>query len=314
MTHVPLVSIVIPVFNGANYLRYAIESALAQTYAHIEVLVINDGSTDGGSTERIARAYGDRLRYIEKPNGGVATALNEGLDQMRGDYFSWLSHDDVYYPTKVERQVAVLTGRERSTVVYSNFDVIDFSGRIIRSVTHRPVPESMFRPALIHVSDAHGCSLLIHRSHFDRVGRFDPHLRYTQDYDMWFRMGRDTRFVCMPDRLIQSRTHADAGSTRHDTRLEEYWLYKRAIEDLTPAELTFAGDPAATYITLAVGLAATPQRCTAAAVAYDKYKSTLRHRLRHLPMEMRYHGYRIRNLARCAIASRDRIRHGDYDS
>ena len=104
----PKVSIVIPVYNGANFLREAIESALAQTYENIEVIVVNDGSTDSGTTEEIARSYGDRLRYYHKENGGVASALNFGIREMRGEYFSWLSHDDVYYPNKVETQIQYL--------------------------------------------------------------------------------------------------------------------------------------------------------------------------------------------------------------
>ena len=90
----PLVSIVIPVYNGSNYVRDAIDSALAQTYKNCEVIVVNDGSQDGGATDEICRSYGERIRYFRKENGGVATAVNLGIEQMRGEYFSWLSHDD----------------------------------------------------------------------------------------------------------------------------------------------------------------------------------------------------------------------------
>ena len=88
----PTVSIIIPVYNGSNYLQEAIDSALAQTYPNCEILVINDGSCDEGKTEAIALSYGDRIRYFKKENGGVASALNMGIRQMTGEYFSWLSH------------------------------------------------------------------------------------------------------------------------------------------------------------------------------------------------------------------------------
>ena len=104
----PLVSIIIPVYNGSDYLRTCIDSALAQTHPAIEVIVVNDGSTDDGKTAAIATSYGKRIRYVEKENGGVSSALNRGIEEMSGDYFSWLSHDDVYAPTKIERQLAVL--------------------------------------------------------------------------------------------------------------------------------------------------------------------------------------------------------------
>src|SRR5262245_26319850 len=97
----PRVSIIIPVFNGSNYLREAIDSALVQTYQNTEIIVVNDGSNDNGKTREIALSYGQQIRYFEKENGGVSSALNMGICKMTGDYFSWLSHDDVYNPEKV---------------------------------------------------------------------------------------------------------------------------------------------------------------------------------------------------------------------
>ena len=91
----PKVSIIIPVYNGANYVSEAIDSALAQTYKNIEIIVVNDGSSDDGATEKIAKSYGDRIRYFAKENGGVSSALNFGIRQMTGEWFSWLSHDDL---------------------------------------------------------------------------------------------------------------------------------------------------------------------------------------------------------------------------
>ena len=81
----PKVSIVIPVYNGANYLSEAIDSALAQTYSNIEILVVNDGSNDEGATERIAKSYGEKIRYFAKENGGVSSALNLGIREMHGE-------------------------------------------------------------------------------------------------------------------------------------------------------------------------------------------------------------------------------------
>ena len=101
----PKVSIIIPVYNGAEFMREAIDSALAQTYPHIEVIVVNDGSRDDGATREIALSYGDRIRYFEKENGGVSSALNLGIRNMTGDYFSWLSHDDAYLPDNVQASV-----------------------------------------------------------------------------------------------------------------------------------------------------------------------------------------------------------------
>ena len=91
----PKVSIIIPVYNGSDYLQQSIESALAQTYKNIEVIVVNDGSNDNGATEKIANYYRDKIKYFSKPNGGVSSALNFGISKMEGEWFSWLSHDDI---------------------------------------------------------------------------------------------------------------------------------------------------------------------------------------------------------------------------
>ncbi|MGE0527783.1 MAG: glycosyltransferase family 2 protein, partial [Bdellovibrionales bacterium] len=119
----PLVSIVIPVFNGEEFLEQAIASALDQDYPNLEILVINDGSVDGSA--RIANKFGAAIRYFEKSNGGVATALNEGLQRMSGDYFSWLSHDDLYSSNKISAQMARLAelGYPEDVICFSNYEI-----------------------------------------------------------------------------------------------------------------------------------------------------------------------------------------------
>lgn len=211
-----LVSIIIPVYNGAAYLREAIDSALAQSYSPIEVLVINDGSADNGQTARVAQTYGHRVRYFEKENGGVASALNMGVSNMRGEYFSWLSHDDRYRPDKILRQVQALERCGDPTRIaiggYVNFtnekgvvQKMDFSR--LYGAERMEIP--LF--AVFHRA-VHGCTLLIHKSHFERVGLFDESLRTTQDYDMWFRMMRGQRILYTGGLDVESRIHPEQGS------------------------------------------------------------------------------------------------------
>ncbi|MBB6732240.1 glycosyltransferase [Cohnella zeiphila] len=237
----PLVSIVIPVYNGANYMREAIDSALAQTYPNIEVIIVNDGSKDEGETERIALSYGDRIRYLHKNNGGVATALNYAIEEMKGDYFSWLSHDDLYYPQKVEKQIEALqnSGNERSIVLsdvdFMETDVVTTQLKLSNMHTVEQLQNSVF-PVIEGL--IHGCSLLIHKSHFERVGQFDESLITTQDYDLWFRMFRYERLLYVPESLIIGRLHPDQGSRtipQHQT--ERNQLYIGFIEQLTELEM-----------------------------------------------------------------------------
>ena len=196
----PLVSIVIPVYNGANYMREAIDSALTQSYDNTEVIVVNDGSRDSGATDAIARSYGEQIRYFTKENGGVSSALNTGIRNMRGEYFSWLSHDDLYLPDKIRSQVEVLSALGRDDVVaICAARTINSESKEISSVasgkaewTKRAVGEVIsWENALCDVIDNgsyNGCSLMIPRGAFAKAGEFDESLRYCQDLLMWMRI------------------------------------------------------------------------------------------------------------------------------
>jgi hypothetical protein len=209
---IPLVTIVIPVFNGARYLAEAIDSALAQTYKHIEVVVINDGSTDGGNTESVALSFGERIRYYHKPNGHVASALNFGIRHMRGEYFSWLSHDDLYKPTKIETQIRAIARLGPKTVVYGDFETLDQVSQVVTPIRVEDVPPESFRYWIARTSALHGCTLLIPKLCLEAAGLFNESLRTTQDYDMWFRMARFCRFIHLPGIVVTSRQHSEQGT------------------------------------------------------------------------------------------------------
>jgi glycosyltransferase involved in cell wall biosynthesis len=201
----PKVSIVIPVYNGSNYLHQAIDSALAQTYANVEVIVVNDGSNDNGKTEAIAKSYRDKIRYFSKANGGVASALNFGIKEMKGDYFSWLSHDDLYYLEKIEEQIDFLRSFEgNDVIVYSDYDLIDEYSELIHEVSIPHYEPNQFVYELLKCSFLHGCTLLVPRICFDTIGVFDEILATTQDYQLWVRMSKIYDFVHLPKRLVST--------------------------------------------------------------------------------------------------------------
>ena len=127
----PKVSIIIPVYNGSNFMKCAIDCALAQTYENTEIIVVNDGSNDDGKTEAIALSYGEQIRYFSKPNGGVSSALNCGIANMTGDYFAWLSHDDAYSATRIEDAVKLLKSHnllKRKYIGFTGGYVADVNG------------------------------------------------------------------------------------------------------------------------------------------------------------------------------------------
>lgn len=195
MDKLPLISIVIPVYNGSNYLKETIDSALSQTYENFEVIVVNDGSTDNGATEEIALSYGNKIRYFYKENGGVSSALNCGIKEMKGEYFSWLSHDDKYEPTKLVNLVSALNeiGDHEKVIAISGVCFIDANSEKIRNCRSELTPNRLYSGhEMLEYSLSHGvlngCAMLIPRSAFEELGGFEETLRYNQDALKWYQM------------------------------------------------------------------------------------------------------------------------------
>ena len=187
-------------YNGGHYLRLAIDSALNQDYGNIEVLVIDDGSTDGGVTAEIARSFGDRITFIQQENRGVGGAMNTAVRNMTGHYFSWLSHDDIHLPHKARSQIDFIKRLGKlEACVCSDYELIDENGDSISFVRHPVGPiRNNPRLALLH-GLINGCTLLMPRHVLQEFGLFDEKLRYTQDYDLWGRVLTRYEFFHQPD-------------------------------------------------------------------------------------------------------------------
>lgn len=233
-----LISIIVPVYNGSNYLCEAIDSALVQTYTNVEIIVVNDGSNDDGRTEEVALTYGNKIKYFSKPNGGVGSALNYAIEKSTGAYISWLSHDDVYKPNKLERLALLMSDLPANTILYTDYELIDCDSKQIGiqrlnniELTRKPI-YSLLRGAM------HGCSMLIPREAFDECGLFNESLKTTQDYDLWFRMRKKYTFHHVPEVLISSRFHDDQDSKKHpDVIREGNELWIRFAEEITEEEI-----------------------------------------------------------------------------
>ncbi len=248
MKYKPLVSIVIPVYNGSNYMAEAIDSALSQTYDNVEVIVVNDGSKDDGKSDEIARSYGEKIRYFSKENGGSSSALNEGIKNMRGQWFSWLSHDDLYYKDKVQKQVEYLnllldSGISEDAVwkniLFTACDFINGEGKLIKKSKFEN--EKALSEKIANLSgneyliceptkyNFYGCGCLINRKAFDIVGGFDEKLRLINDLDMWYRLyAGDFKLHYMPEALTIGRIHKgqisrNIGFSYHNSEQDMLW-------------------------------------------------------------------------------------------
>jgi len=240
----PLVSIVIPVYNGNNFLKEAIDSALAQTYKNLEIIVVNDGSID--NTEEIALSYGDKIRYFSKPNGGTSTALNLGIENMRGSYFSWLSHDDLYYPKKIERAIEELSKLDdKNTIIISDLDCIDEKYTKIFSTAnyqeHRdayPKRNNFYLYPVVY-NKTHGCTHLIPKAVFETVGLFDVKWLVAHDFEFYYRAFAKFPHKYINEVLVTARESSKRQGKRSHTRgnIEYSLLYINILENLSENDI-----------------------------------------------------------------------------
>lgn len=224
----PKVSIIIPVYNGSDFLSFAIESALAQDYNNIEIIVVNDGSNDNGKTKKIAKKYGNKIRYFEKENGGVSTALNYGIKKMNGEYFSWLSHDDEYYSNKISKQIEYLsTLKNRNTILFSDYEFICANGSLLNTcvLNHNILNKNKYYSILS--GSLNGITMLIKKELITEEKLFDVNLKCLQDYDMWFKLLKKADFMHMPYVLAKTRLHDNQETMNNPLVKKEgnkFWL------------------------------------------------------------------------------------------
>jgi hypothetical protein len=238
----PLVSVIIPTWNRWEMLRLTIESVLAQTYAPVEIIVVDDGSTD--ATAEGLRAYGDRLRVIRQANQGGTAARNTGIQAAQGDYLTFLDHDDLMLPSKLERQVSLLQAKQDLGAAHCRWSYIDPEGKPLSKIG--PLPEGDVYKTLVL-----GCFLwsgapVVRRRWIEQVGGFDPAI-WSSDWDLWLRLAAaGCRFGCVQQvlgayRIMPDSTMADVERTeRMDVRL----LEKVVTDPATPPEITALRDEA----------------------------------------------------------------------
>lgn len=198
----PLVSIIITTYNRAHFLPCAIDSVLAQTYPFVEIIVIDDGSTD--ATAAVIKPYADRIVYVKQSNQGVSAARNLGIQTANGEYLNFLDDDDFFMPTKIERQVHVLESDTEADLVHCGYYHVDTDGKRLDKALLFPTG-NILKPLLRR------CFLLIHtplirRSCIEQVGGFDPSLNCHEDWQFWLRIALAGRqFACVQAPLCAYR-------------------------------------------------------------------------------------------------------------
>lgn len=206
------VSVIIPTYNQAVYLPETIESVLSQEGVALEVIVVNDGSTD--ETEKVLESYGDKITVISQPNTGVPSALNAGLERASCDWVSWIASDNVFYPDALK---TLLDAAEDYDFVYADQVEMD---ETLSYITHKKLLfpysfERVFcddRSWAIHLS----ISFVYRKSLHGDAGWYDPAFTNVHDFEMFSRFAKaGARFVYMPETLIKIRSHVSDGRRIH---------------------------------------------------------------------------------------------------
>lgn len=242
----PLVSIVTPAYNQAEYLAETIDSVLAQDYPNIEYIVLDDGSTD--ETPEVLQHYDGRVHHERHPNMGQARTLNKGWQRARGTYLGYLSSDDLLYPSAVSQLVGLLESDSSIVCAFPDANLIDDRSRVTKKNVCRPFD---LAEIVVRQECYIGPGALFRRSAFEIVGGWRSELKLAPDREFWIRLASQGRIEMSPNMLAGYRLHpqsisykdvAEEVGREYLSVLDEYYRSKEV-----PPEMTARKDEAYGY-------------------------------------------------------------------
>jgi glycosyltransferase involved in cell wall biosynthesis len=201
------VSAIIPTYNYARYVAAAVESVLAQNFKDLEIVVVDDGSTD--DTIDTLRPFAERIRYIPQAHRGLAAARNAGIRSSRGQYLAFLDSDDLWLPDKVSMQVGRLDVEAAVGLVYTEATL--FNDKSPTEISHSfwsEHPSGKILPSLLRHNVVPSPTPMVRRELFDQVGPFDERLNACEDWDMWIRIAQVSEFAYVDRVLAKYRVHS----------------------------------------------------------------------------------------------------------
>lgn len=230
----PKVSVIVPAYNAETTIRETIDSVLHQTYDDFELLVIDDGSTDG--TEEIVAGIGDvRVRCVSFANAGPSAARNRGLGYVSGEFVAFLDADDLWLPEKLASQVDALARNPEAALVFSWHDVIDNDGTFLKAGPHVDPESTAYENLIVWNFVDNGSTPMIRAEAFSQVGNFDETLRYGEDWDMWLRLAYHYRIICIPEVQVLYRVRPGSASSNIGPMVVgTLEVLRRALDRLPP--------------------------------------------------------------------------------
>jgi len=209
----PLISVIIPTYNHGQFVTQAVDSVLQQTLHPLEVIVVDDGSTD--ETREKLRCYGERIRYIYQTNQHLSAARNTGIKLARGEWVAFLDSDDMWHPQKLERQLLAIRKLPQPAPIGT--DTFRFTTSLpaleMRFQGNPRVQQFGLRDMVYGVSFGSGSGILVPKSHLEKAGLFDESLRAVEDWDLWLRLAAHTPLAKVCECLTFIRMRKDSMST-----------------------------------------------------------------------------------------------------
>ena len=233
-TERPQISIVLPSYNRADYLKQAIEGCLAQTYTNFELIIVDDCSED--KSFEIAKSYADqdsRIQVIRNENNKkLPTTLNIGFQKAKGQYLTWTSDDNLYHPQALEKMSSILDKMQDIGLAYADYTLIDQNGKIGKRLYQEP-------PEFLPIRDCVGACFLYRKEIADQVGPYNEQMFLVEDYEYWLRFGLVTKLFHIKESLYFYRVHEQSLTK---TRKEEIRKAKNILKEIYTPKYTLSKD------------------------------------------------------------------------
>lgn len=207
----PLISVIIPLYNSEKTIRETLESVFQQTFSDFEIIAVNDGSKDS-TLDIITSIQDPRLKIFSYPNGGISVSRNRGLSHAQGEFIAFLDHDDLWTREKLESQLKALQENPQAAVAYSWVDLIDEANQFIRPVPRTRVTDNAYEKLLLSNFVHTASNPLIRKEALIKVGGFDESITGPDDWDLFLRLAASYQFVTVPQVQILYRMTTGAVS------------------------------------------------------------------------------------------------------
>ena len=234
----PKVTVVIPAYNVMEYLPETLETVFKQTFKDFEIIIVNDGSSDG-IENWAAQVTDPRFKLISQENRGATGARNTGIAHAQGDYIAFLDADDLWDSTKLAKQVTVLDENVKVGLVYTWVALTDQQGKLTGRIFKNYAEGEVWQQLIEHNIVECGSVPMIRRSCFHTVGLFDQNIRYAtiEDWDMWLRIAACYPFKVVKESLVYYRQHPASGSKNWEAMAQGFPMVIEKAFDNAPLEL-----------------------------------------------------------------------------